>query len=91
MARALGAASLCLRSAADPCLVLPADKVVLMADGGVVAQGTHAELLAAGIDFHAALQDDDAACTPLFTQPYQLRVLIQATVSCHGLLALALG
>ena len=42
-----------------------ADKVVLMANGRVAAQGTYPELLAAGVDFHAALRDDahDAAGT----------------------------
>ena len=41
-------------------LVSCADKVVLMADGRIAAHGTYAELMAAGVDFHAALQIDDA-------------------------------
>ena len=37
-----------------------------MANGRITAQGTYADLLAAGVDFHAALQDDAAigAATP---------------------------
>jgi len=66
VARAVALHRSARRSAANSCLVLRADKVALMADGRIAAQGTYPELLAAGIDFHAALQhDDDAAGTNL--------------------------
>jgi len=47
-----------------------------MANGRISAYGTYAELLAAGIDFHAALRDDahdaagvDSVCTLLIVRP----------------------
>ena len=35
-----------------------------MGSGRIIAQGTYEELLAEGVDFHAALHDDTGAATP---------------------------
>ena len=49
--------STCQHSLSEATRAVPADKVAVMKGGRIVAHGTYRELLARGVDFHAALDE----------------------------------